>query len=78
MVNTLQVFIKTAAVSGIGLFWVNFTIEAFKFAWHIVSTLPEEKIWKFACQNCQELYDADDYNVIYGPHLCEACRELKK
>ena len=64
MVNTLQVFIKTAAISGIGLFWVNFTIEAFKFAWHIVSTSPEEKIWKCVCLNCQELYDADDYNVI--------------
>ena len=36
MVNVLQAMIKTAAVSEIGLFWANFTIEAFKFAWHIV------------------------------------------
>ena len=43
MVNALRVFIKTAAVSGIGLVWVNFTKEAFKFAWHIVSTSPEKK-----------------------------------
>ena len=46
MVNALHVFIKTAAVSGIGLVWVNFTIEAFKFARHIISTSPEEKTLK--------------------------------
>ena len=77
-VNALQVFIKTAAVSGIGLFWVNFTIEAFKFVWHIISTSPEEKIWnpitKAVCGNCQEHYDEEEYHLIHGTHLCEACR----
>ena len=77
-VNTLQVFIKTAAVSGIGLVWVNFTIEAFKMAWHIISSSPEEKnldpIAQAVCGHCQELYDDDEYHLIHGTHLCEACR----
>ena len=42
-VDILQAFIKTAAVSGIGLVWVNFTVKAFKMAWYIISTSPEEK-----------------------------------
>ena len=74
MVNALQVFIKTAAVSGIGLVWVNFTIEAFKFSWHIVSTSPKKETWKTVCGNCQELYDDDEYHFIHGTHLCGACR----
>ena len=45
-VDALQVFIKTAAVSGIGLVWVNFTVKAFKMAWHIFSTSPEEETWE--------------------------------
>ena len=77
-VNALQVFIKTAAVRGIGLVWVNFTIEAFKFARHIVSTSPEEKTWnpitKAVCGHCQERYDDDEYPLIHDTHLCEACR----
>ena len=73
-VNALQVFIKTAAVSGIGLVWANFTIEAFKMAWHIISYSPGEKTWKAVCGNCQEHYDDDEYHLIHGTHLCEACR----
>ena len=42
-VDVLQAFIKTAAISGIGLFWVNFTLKAFKMAWHIMFTSREEK-----------------------------------
>ena len=42
-VDVLQTFIKTAAVSGIALVWVNFTVKAFKMAWHIISTLPEDE-----------------------------------
>ena len=77
MVNTLQVFIKTAAISGIGLFWVNFTIEAFKFARHIVSTSPEEETYKAFCENCQEYFEDDEYHLINGSRLCGFCR-LKK
>ena len=45
-IDVLQASIKAAAISGIALVWVNFTIEAFKFAWHIVSTSPEKETWK--------------------------------
>ena len=49
----LQTFIKTAAVSGIAFFWVNFTVESLKMVWHIISS-PEKnfdgsfqgRVWK--------------------------------
>ena len=56
--NALDVFIKTAAVSGIGLVWFNFTVKAFKMAWRIISTSPEKETWKAAtkeivmCEEC--------------------------
>ena len=79
MVDVLQTFIKTAAVSGIAFVWVNFTVKAFKFALHIVLTSPEDEktlraSFKVVCGNCQELYDDDEYHLIHGTHLCEACR----
>ena len=75
MVDVLQTFIKTAAVSGIAFFWVNFTVESFKMAWHIISTSPEKTLsFKAVCGNCQEYYDDDEYHLIHGTHLCEACR----
>ena len=46
-VDVLQTFIKTAAVSGIALVWVNSTVKAFKMAWHVISTSPED-------ENCQD------------------------
>ena len=78
MVDPLQASLKVAAVSGIFMIWANFTIEAFKFSWHIISTSPEKETWKpitkALCENCQELYDDDEYHLIHGTHLCEACR----
>ena len=77
--------IKTAVISGITLFWLNFTAESLKMAWYIIS-LPEkasssEKTFKaaspkktFKAENCQELYDDDEYHLIHDTHLCEACR----
>ena len=29
---------------------------------------------KAVCGNCQEHYDDDEYHLIHGTHLCEACR----
>ena len=62
-VNALQASIKAAAVSGMVFVWVNFTVEAFKMAWHIISTSPGEETWKAVskvmCENCQEHYDDD-------------------
>ena len=73
-VNVLQAFIKTAAVSGIAFFWVNFTVESLKMAWHIISYSPETPMraadFKVVCENCQELYDNDERHS----KLCEACR----
>ena len=82
--NPLQAFIKTSAVSGIVFVWVNFTIEAFKMACHIILTSPET--WKAVmchdamCENCQEHFIDDGDELIYGKFLCEICRdyELKK
>ena len=45
-VDVLQASIKVAAVSGIFMAWSNFAIEAFKFAWHIISILPEKETYK--------------------------------
>ena len=62
-----------AAVSGIDFFWVNFTVEAFKIAWHIIS--PDDgPVFKAVCEHCQKLYDDDEYHLIHGTYLCEACR----
>ena len=57
-VDALDVFIKTAAVSGIGLVSVNFTMKAFKMAWHIISTSPEEeKTCEAASAPCEEFQE---------------------
>ena len=59
----LQTFIKTAAIGGIAFFWVNFTVESLKMAWHIIFTSPEKTLmapFKAVCGNCQEHYDDDE------------------
>ena len=77
--NTLQVLIKTAAVGGIAFFWVNFTVESLKMAWHIISysqdaandiifSFPKDAA-KVVCGNCQELYDNDERHLINGSKL---------
>ena len=32
-------------------------------------------VFKAVCGNCQEYYDDDEYHLIHGTHLCEACRQ---
>ena len=75
-VNALRASIKAVTVSGIFVVWVNFTAEAFKMAWHIISTSPGDckASFKVICKNCQDTYDDDEYDVIYGKVLCESCR----
>ena len=84
-VNSLQVLIKTAAVSGIAFFWVNVTVESLKIAWQIISSSPEDEktliatshddaVFMAVYGNCQKNYDDDEYHLIHGTHLCEACR----
>ena len=80
--NLVQAFLKAAAVSGIFIIWANFTIEAFKFSWHIILTSQDKEtlkvIRKAMCQNCGEIYDDDEErHVIDGVLLCDFCR-LKK
>ena len=76
--DPLEASFKLIAVGGIFTMWAKFTIEAFKFSWHIITTSPEKEThkasFKAVCGNCQEHYDDDEYHLIYGTHLCEACR----
>ena len=72
-VDFLDTFIKTAAVSGIGLFWFNFTVKAFKMARHIISTSQEEETYKAfsKCEECHELFiDDGDENE---KQICWTC-----
>ena len=78
MPNAIQASLKAVAVSGIFLFWANFTIEAFKLSWHIISTSPEKetlKVKKVVCENCGNIYDDDNFDVIIERCLCLDCRE---
>ena len=80
--NLVQASLKAAAVSGIFIIWANFTIEAFKFSWHIILTSQDKEtlkvIRKAMCQNCSEIYNDDgERHVIDGVLLCDFCR-LKK
>ena len=69
-----QNLIKSAAISGIAFFWVNFTAESLKMVWHILSPSWKPPATKAVCGHCQELYDDDEYHLIHGTYLCEACR----
>ena len=76
----LQAFIKSAAVSGIVFFfWGNFTVEAFKLAWHIVSTSPEtwEPVLKerVMCESCHGYFLDDGGELEHGKLLCEFCSD---
>ena len=72
----LQAFIKTAAVSGIVLFWVNFTVESLKLAWHIISASPEPIVkQKVMCESCYGYFLDDGGELIHGKLLCESCSD---
>ena len=78
MPDFLQVSLKAAAVFGMFTLWANITIEAFKLSWHIIS-LPEKEtlnvVRKAVCQNCGNVYNDDDFDVIIEKCLCFDCRE---
>ena len=81
-VYILQIFIKTAAISGIGFLWVNFTVKAFKMAWQIISTLPEAENWEAVskemvmCEECQGYFFDDGDELKRGKLLCEICKNV--
>ena len=72
--DALQASLKAAAVSGIFMIWANFTIEAFNLSWHIATTSPEKEtlkvIRKAVCENCGNVYNDDDFDVIIERCLC--------
>ena len=81
----LQAFIKTAAVSGIAFFWVNFTVESLKMVWQIISASPEPivkqnpepivKQKKVMCESCYGYFLDDGGELIHGKLLCESCSD---
>ena len=79
MPDALQASLKAAAVFGIFMLLTNITIEAFKLSWHIISTSPEKDtlkvVRKAVCQNCGNVYNDDDFDVITERCLCFDCRE---
>ena len=75
-VNALEILTKTAAVSGIALFWVNFTAESLKLAWRIISASPEPIIiQKVMCEGCYDYFLDDGLELIHGKLLCESCSD---
>ena len=77
--DPFQSTFKVAAVSAIFMLWAKFTIEAFKFSWHIITTTPEketlEVVRKAVCEKCGNVYNDDDFDVIIERCLCFDCRE---
>ena len=77
--DLVQSSLKAAAVGGIFMIWYNFTIEAFNFSWHIITTSPEKDTYKAVhkclCQHCGEIYDDnEERHVIEGALFCDFCR----
>ena len=76
--DVVQASLKAAAVSGIFIIWADFTIQAFKFSWHIISTSPDKEalkvIRKAVYENCGNFYNDDDFDVIIERCLCFDCR----
>ena len=72
--------IKTTAVTGIGLVWANFTVKAFKVAWHIISTsLDKEEILPIkqivVGEECQKKFLDDENALEHERFLCKDCRK---
>ena len=75
------ILIKSAAVTGIGLVWDNFTVNAFKMAWYIISTSPEkEEILPIkqilVCDECQIHFADDGSEFEHERFLCEDCQKF--
>ena len=71
--------LKVAAVGGIFMVWYKITIEAFNFAWHIISISPEKEtlkaISKVMCAECKQFFvDKPDEDQTY---VCFSCAGFK-
>ena len=73
-------FIKSAAVGGIAMVWVTFTVKAFKIVWHIISTSSEEQeTWepivkkRVMCEQCNGYFWDDGLELKQEKLLCEVC-----
>ena len=77
--NTFVPFLKAAAVGGIFAMWTKLTLEAFNLSWHIITTSPGKEtlkvVRKAVCENCGNVYNDDDFDVIIERCLCFECRE---
>ena len=75
--TTFVPFLKVAAVGGIFAIWAKLTIEAFSLSWHIITIGKEtlEVVRKAVCENCGNVYNDDDFDVIIERCLCFECRE---
>ena len=78
MIDPVLSALKAAAVGGVFMIWYNFTIEAFKFTWHIISTSPEKETWKAVskvmCAECKQFFtDKLDENKTY---ICFTCQGI--
>ena len=73
--DALQASLKAAAVSGIFILWANFTIEAFKFSWHIISTSPEKDTFKAVTKvMCAESKHFFNDKSEDEPYICLSCQ----
>ena len=73
---TFVPFLKAAAVGGIFAMWAKLTIEAFNLSWHIITDKEILKVVRKAvCENCGNVYNDDDFDVIIERCLCFECRE---
>ena len=70
----LQASLKAAAVGGIFMLWANFTIEAFKLSWIIISTSPEKETYKAVtkvmCAECKHFFTDESADE---PYICLSC-----
>ena len=80
----LQTFIKTAAISGIAFFWVNFTVESLKLARHIIASPVTKQNAAFPgpivkqkvmCESCYGYFLDEGAKLIHGKLLCESCSD---
>ena len=73
--DALQASLKAVAVSGIFMIWANFTMEAFKFSWHIISTSPEtyKAVTKVMCAECKHFFNDEPEDE---PFICLSCQGI--